>query len=333
MANAIPIHPLSRLNDYTKGSRNRQKQQDLNFSEESLFSPYQQCKIPPAGLPQEKQHKVDSPNHRTYLSPLFYSNNQSEGYSNQSEDYHAQQNLEKINEELQKRNEELKTLLHLISHDLKTPLRGISLTAQWLMEDEFEKLSRTSQRYLETLLQRIHRAETLLDDVTQYFFYPAYSHQLEKVTFDMLAEEFHSRVNIPKGFQVDIRGKRDSLYTKKVPLIIILCNLLDNAVKHHHYPQKGRAVISVQEEDHFYRFTVADNGPGFSPVYYEYIFGVFNKLKPKDDVEGSGMGLAIVKKLLTCEGGHISVSAEEGKGATFTFTWPKWPVEGEENHP
>jgi PAS domain S-box-containing protein len=245
-------------------------------------------------------------------------------YRDMTEIIENRQKLEKTNEEIYKRNEELNTLLHLISHDLKSPLRGIQLISQWLIEDEYKNLSATSQRYLESLQQRVNRAETLLEDITQYFFQPTKEHILENVNSTFIEEEFNNRIYIPVGFQVIVKGVPKQFYTKKTPLMIILCNLIDNAIKHHHKVYKGKVTITMTEEQQFYRFTVSDNGPGIAPSYHDYIFGFFNKLQPRDKVEGSGLGLAIVKSLIQGEGGEIKLISQEGQGATFIFTWPKW---------
>ncbi len=166
--------------------------------------------------------------------------------------------------------------------------------------------------------------EALLGDITQYFFHPTMDDNIEEINFTFMEQELNNRILMPAGFQIVIQGSPKRFYTKKTPLMIILCNLMDNATKHHHQPYKGKVTITLEENEEFYRFYFEDNGPGIPHTHFDYIFGFLNKLKPKDQVEGSGIGLAIVKKLLLAEGGQIFVKSEEGKGTTFIFDWPKW---------
>jgi signal transduction histidine kinase len=113
------------------------------------------------------------------------------------------------------------------------------------------------------------------------------------------------------------------LYTERVPLETVLRNLVANAIKHHDRPQEGVVHISIEDLEDWVAFSVADNGPGIPPQHHERIFQVFQSLKPRDQVEGSGMGLAIVKKTVESQGGQIEVESDVGQGATFRFTWPK----------
>jgi signal transduction histidine kinase len=112
------------------------------------------------------------------------------------------------------------------------------------------------------------------------------------------------------------------LETQRVPLETVMRNLLGNAIKHHH---KADGCISVAAEDlgDMVEFRVSDDGPGIAPAFHERIFELFQTLQPRDQLEGSGMGLAIVKKTVESMGGTITVESEAGQGAAFRFTWPK----------
>ena len=109
---------------------------------------------------------------------------------------------------------------------------------------------------------------------------------------------------------------------ERVPLETVLRNLINNAIKHHDR-RDGHVQIAVQDLGEFFEFSISDDGPGIAPEYHERIFQLFQTLKPRDQVEGSGMGLAIVKKIVESRNGRITVTSEPGQGATFTFTWPK----------
>jgi signal transduction histidine kinase len=102
----------------------------------------------------------------------------------------------------------------------------------------------------------------------------------------------------------------------------ILRNLIGNAFKHHPNPTTGEVSITTQAQDAWLAFTVADNGAGVDPQFHERIFEIFHTLQPRDQVEGSGMGLTVVKKLVESRGGTIQLTSSLGEGATFRFTWP-----------
>jgi signal transduction histidine kinase len=128
---------------------------------------------------------------------------------------------------------------------------------------------------------------------------------------------------LPPGFRLQLEHPLPRLYTERVPLETVLRNLLANAVKHHDRPAEGFVRISAAEMGDWVEFTVLDNGPGIAPEHHERIFQIFQSLKSRDKVEGSGMGLAVVKKTIESHGGRIEVDSALGQGATFRFTWPK----------
>jgi signal transduction histidine kinase len=107
-----------------------------------------------------------------------------------------------------------------------------------------------------------------------------------------------------------------------VPLELTFKNLIENALKHHHRPE-GRIEISARELADFVEFSVADDGPGIDPTFHQRIFEMFQTLQPRDEKEGTGAGLAIVKKAIEGQGGTITVISAPDQGATFRFTWPK----------
>ena len=113
------------------------------------------------------------------------------------------------------------------------------------------------------------------------------------------------------------------LYTERVPLETVLRNLVGNAVKHHDRPHEGFVRVAAEDLGDWVQFSVTDNGPGIAPQHHERIFQIFQSLKPRDVVEGSGMGLAVVKKTVEGQGGRIELISDVGEGSTFRFTWPK----------
>ena len=116
-----------------------------------------------------------------------------------------------------------------------------------------------------------------------------------------------------------------TIHAPRIVMELIFRNLIGNAIKHHDR-EDGRIEITSSEKGDMIEFGVKDDGPGIDPTYHAQAFKVFNTLKPRDQVEGSGMGLAIVEKTILHYGGSITLDSEEGKGAHFKFTWPKRSV-------
>ena len=110
--------------------------------------------------------------------------------------------------------------------------------------------------------------------------------------------------------------------TAPAPLEQVLRNLINNAVKHHDR-DAGRIEVACTPNGSFNEFIVSDDGPGIDPQYHEQVFRMFETLSPRDRVEGSGMGLAVIKKIVESYGGNINLRSDGGRGTSFTFTWPK----------
>jgi signal transduction histidine kinase len=118
-----------------------------------------------------------------------------------------------------------------------------------------------------------------------------------------------------------VKGSLPTLHTYAAPLETVLRNLVSNAIKHHDKPQ-GKIEISAKVKGDFIEFSVADDGPGIDPAFHDRIFQMFQTLRPRDQVEGSGIGLAVVEKIISNVGGTIRLESAPNKGATFIFTWP-----------
>jgi signal transduction histidine kinase len=114
---------------------------------------------------------------------------------------------------------------------------------------------------------------------------------------------------------------------EKIPLQQVFMNLLGNAIKHAGAIEP-KIEISWQDAGPFYEFSVRDNGQGIAPQYHERIFGIFQTLEARDKVEGTGIGLSVVQKIVEAKGGRVWVESEVGKGARFKFLWPKVEITG-----
>ncbi len=235
----------------------------------------------------------------------------------------AEQALQQFNEQLEqqvkqrtteltRRLQELAQFSYVASHDLKAPLRAIDHLAQWISVDAAALLPPTSRDHL----------EKLLDDLLAYSRADRYQYTLGKVDVTLLLDDIVRLVTPPQGFAVSAQTPLPVLITQKVPLETVLRNLVNNAIKHHDR-SNGQVWVAVQELGEFLEFSVSDDGPGIAPEFHDRIFQIFQTLKPRDQIEGSGMGLAMVKKIVESRNGRIIVTSAPGQGATFRFTWPK----------
>jgi signal transduction histidine kinase len=149
-----------------------------------------------------------------------------------------------------------------------------------------------------------------------------YNKSKEPVDTGLLVKEMIHLLAPPPDFAIEVRENMPTLMTYRLLLELVFKNLIGNALKHHHRGQ-GQIQVSAREVDDFIEFSVTDDGPGIDPVFHDRIFQVFQVLQPRDQVEGSGMGLPIVQRAIESQGGTIQIISTEGKGATFRFTWPK----------
>jgi len=247
-----------------------------------------------------------------------------------SERKRTQMELERYARQLEKSNRELDEFTRIASHDLKAPMRGIDNLSQWIEEDALEVLPDESKRHLSQLRRRVQRMERMLDDLRQYARVSSDRHSVEKVDTTVLLNEICDLVAVPASFEVVLDPGMPVFETERVPLEQVFRNLVSNAVKHHPGGE-GRIEVSSASEGDFFRFSVSDNGPGIPDEFHERIFKMFETLQSRDIVEASGIGLALVRKIVDSYGGKVHVESAEGKGATFTFLWPRYLAAKKEN--
>lgn len=225
--------------------------------------------------------------------------------------------------ELELSLQELNQFTYVASHDLKAPLRAVKNLANWITTDTEDLLPESSKTHLAKMQNRIGRMEKFLDDLLVYSRVGRYYYQrAEDVDPVALAREAIDSLAPPPGFTITVQPDMPALRSQRILLEIVFKNLLDNALKHHHR-SAGQIQISARELDSFIEFSVTDDGPGIDPMFHERIFQIFQTLRPRDELEATGAGLAIVKKAVESQGGAIQVISAEGQGTTFRFTWPK----------
>jgi signal transduction histidine kinase len=228
---------------------------------------------------------------------------------------------------LERSNRELNQFAYVASHDLKAPLRGIANLAQWVEEDLGAAMTERSREHIRVLLSRVRRMEALIDGILAYARAGRGEGNREEIDVGQMVQEVRDLLAPPTGlFAVDVPSDLPRVAAIRAPFQQVWMNLLGNAFKH---ARRDGAEIRVRALDRGaqWEFSVADNGPGIAPQYHQRVFGIFQTLASRDKVEGTGIGLATVKKLVESEGGQVWVESEAGQGATFHFTWPKRQVQ------
>ena len=229
--------------------------------------------------------------------------------------------------QLEARNRELDQFAYVVSHDLKAPLRGIESASRWIEEDmEPDQLPPHIRDFLKLMRQRVHRMEGLITGILDLARIGRVAQANETVFVRQLLREILDMLSPPAGLHVELPFFLPTLVTNRIQLQQVFANLLSNAIKYHDHPATAQITIGCDDAGSFFRFSVADDGPGIAPEYHERIFIIFQTLTERDTVESTGVGLAIVKKIVERQGGQITVESAEGAGAKFIFTWPKQPV-------
>jgi two-component system sensor kinase FixL len=234
----------------------------------------------------------------------------------------AEETLRRSNARLEQINAELDQFVYTASHDLRSPLTNVGSVAQWILDDD-DTLSAQTRDRLQLIQGRIERMKRLLTDIREY----ARSGSAEEIagptsSAAVLLADVIDSLYIPAGFSVKLDSLLESVQVQRNPLAQIFHNLIDNAIKHHDR-QFGVVEVTVDPSMPMWRFSVRDDGPGVPKEYREEIFGMFKTLKPRDEVEGSGMGLALVRKIVSRKEGGCGVNPIFERGAEFWFDWPK----------
>ncbi|MFL5523982.1 MAG: PAS domain S-box protein [Gemmatimonadaceae bacterium] len=229
--------------------------------------------------------------------------------------------LERLTRALESSNRELDQFAYAASHDLKAPLRGVRNLAQWIQDDSGETLSAESKEHLRLMHDRVQRMEALVDGMLAYARATKKTSP-ERVDVGRLVREVVELLDPPARITIHVQPNLPTVDAERVPFQQVVMNLLSNAIKH------GRADspqidVGCADEANDYDFQIADNGPGIPPDAQDRIWEIFQTLESRDKVEGSGIGLAVVKRIIESHGGRAWVESVPGAGATFHFTWPK----------
>jgi signal transduction histidine kinase len=224
---------------------------------------------------------------------------------------------------------ELDQFAYAASHDLKAPLRGVANIAQWIEEDLGSQLNAQTGEHIRLLLGRVHRMEALIDGILAYSRAGRTPRQPETVDTGKLVHSIIDLLSPPDSAKIEIAPGMPEITTERLPLEQVLMNLISNAIKHGHTDRPAVAIrVAARDVGEVIEFTVTDDGPGIAPEYHERVWEIFQTLASRDKVEGTGVGLALVKKIVERRGGRVSLESEPGRGATFRVLWPKQALAG-----
>ena len=232
---------------------------------------------------------------------------------------HMSERLSRNIGELEKRNAELNQFAYVVSHDLKAPVRGIANVVQWIEEDLAGEISPVMRKYLDFIPGRINRVQSLIDGLLEYARAGRDIVPAEEVNVEVMVRELADLIGT-NGANLII-DDLPTLHTERLPLQQVFSNLISNAVKY--AGPKSTIHIACVALERTFEFSVSDNGPGISPEYHEKVFGLFQTLRERSDSESTGIGLAIVRKIVEEQGGSIRLISSAGNGASFIFAWPK----------
>ncbi|AGC75149.1 phospho-acceptor domain-containing protein [Nonlabens dokdonensis] len=226
---------------------------------------------------------------------------------------------EKLLEELALQNQELNDYAHIVSHDLKSPLRSIEALVSWIKEDYEEVLGDEGKTHLSLIVSHLEKMDSLISGILEYSSIDKEIRTEHELDLNTLVRENIKLLHIPDHVKIVVH-LLPTIKGDPVKLQQVFQNLIDNAVKNMDKPN-GRIDIISRDLESKYQFEIKDNGKGIEPAYFDKIFQVFQKLE--NDSSSTGIGLSIVKKIIMFYKGEIWIESLPGVGTSIFFTLPK----------
>jgi signal transduction histidine kinase len=234
----------------------------------------------------------------------------------------------RVEEELRKKNVELENFVSYVSHELKTPIIGLQGFSSRLLAHCSEQMDKKGKGYLEQIQASATRMESFVSELLALARIGRVVSAFEDVSSFEIAKDVGSRLRHRlkrEGIKLIIADHLPTICCDGKRISQVLENLLVNAIKFMGDSRNPRIEIGYEGRGHFHQFFVKDNGIGIDPTYHEEIFDMFRQLKEIKDKHGTGIGLAIVARILKNHGGTVWVESEKGEGSTFYCTLPKNP--------
>jgi two-component system sensor kinase FixL len=243
-----------------------------------------------------------------------------------SEKKRADETRQQLLKDLEASNEELSNYAHIVSHDLKSPLRAIGMLSELLLQENKEALGESGRNYFNLIIENVRRMHGLIDGVLKYSRVGRERETRVMVDLNEVVMQISENMQLENKVEVHLLNRLPEVYCEPVRITQVFQNLIDNAVK---FMDKPIGIIEISSRDagNHWRISVADNGPGIEKRYFEKIFQIFQTISSQNEPASSGVGLSIVKKIIDLYQGKIWVESEPGNGSVFHFTLPKGRVE------
>lgn len=227
---------------------------------------------------------------------------------------------ESLLKKLEKSNDELQEYAHVVSHDLKSPLRSINALVNWIKEDNKDQLAIETQDHLAMIETTLEKMEQLISDVLEYSSIGSSSSVLQQVDLNVVMTDIRALLHCPDHITLSWNQKLPTIIADKIKIQQLFQNLMSNAIR---YCDKDPGVVTIDFTENAlqYTFSVKDNGIGISEEYHHKIFKIFQSLNMHK--ESTGIGLSIVKKIVDLYKGDIWLESTVGEGTTFFFTIAK----------
>ena len=239
-----------------------------------------------------------------------------------TEQKRAEEIMERQAVELARSNTMLEEFAYAASHDLQAPLRAIANLVEWVEEDFPGDVPAEVGRHLEKLRTQTQRMQNLTDDLLAYSRAGRVEEVVLAVDTAELIGEVAELLSPPEGVVITADVDLPKLATARSPIEQVFRNLIGNAIQHHDRDD-GKILVSAVDRDDFFEFSVADDGPGIPKEDHERIFTMFHRSVSSERAESTGIGLALVKKIVEIHGGRVWLESPGDRGTIFRFTWPK----------
>lgn len=234
----------------------------------------------------------------------------------------AEKQKQALLNDLEAINSELKNFAYIVSHDLKAPLRAIDSLAHWILKDYAESFDEEGKKQMNLIIGRVGRMHNLIEGILEYSRVGRAKENMVEIDLNLLLVEVIDLIAPPENIQVIIENEFPTIIAEEVRIKQVFQNLISNAVKFMD-KEKGIIKLSCRHKEDEWLFCVSDNGLGIEEKYFDKIFGIFQTLVSRDTFENTGIGLSLIKKIISIYGGEVWVESEVGKGSSFNFTIPE----------
>ncbi|WP_462320230.1 ATP-binding protein [Halochromatium sp.] len=229
--------------------------------------------------------------------------------------------IDQTNRKLAEVNEELERFVQAASHDLRAPLRAVGNITRWIEEDE-TALSPSARGHLEQLRSRVQHMERLLRDLLDYARSGRSDAQRETLHLSALVQTVIATLDVPPRFQIDVDDDLPQIQASRVGMQQVLANLISNAIVHHDRTE-GHIQLRGWTDAQGAWLSIEDDGPGIPPADRARAFEMFQVLDQRPGIEGSGLGLSLVRRELEAQGGHVELTSAQPRGTRVLLHWPR----------